>query len=220
MPAAAVFTARFSRFVVDLNRARDEGGPNGVIKVTDFSLRPLYRPGYAIPEVERERRLREYYDPFHRAVETRLAAGGIRLYLDGHSMTARGPQLGPDSGEARPALCLGNFGDTCGDPTGGAPVSLDPDLARPALVFAAAAVGRAFPAWRDGDFAALNRPFDGGYLLKRYTAPDFPHRVPGLMCEINRALYFDEEKAAPRPGAIPVWREIMLGLARFLLARL
>src|SRR6185295_19015003 len=144
---------------VDLNRARDEGGPNGVIKSTDFKLRGLYAANYAIDAEERERRLLAYYDPFHAEIEKRLAIVKFRFLLDGHSMTAQGPALGPDKGSDRPALCIGTFGDSNGDPVGNAPVSLEPDLARAVRDAAIPLLRKAFPGW-DREWALLNTPFD------------------------------------------------------------
>src|SRR6185369_3025777 len=82
----ATINAGVSRFVVDLNRARDEGGENGVIKTTDFERRAFYAPGHVIGAEESEARLALYYDPYHRAVETALRAGHVNFFIDGHSM--------------------------------------------------------------------------------------------------------------------------------------
>jgi len=220
LPASAVLSAPFSRFTVDLNRARDEGGPNGVVKATDFQMRPLYAPDHVVYAAERERRLRAYYDPFHGAVDQRLRQGGIRLLLDGHSMTGKGPALGPDAGKPRPALCLCNLGDTNGHPPRTQPVSLDPALARAARDHAAQAVAVAFPHWPADGRALLNDPFEGGHILRRYTDPAYPARVPGLMLEINRALYLDEEKLEPLLGAVEAWRKVVAGIVEFLIERL
>jgi N-formylglutamate amidohydrolase len=220
LPAQAVLRAAHSRFVVDLNRERNEGGPNGVIKTTDFQLRPLYASGYRMTAEERERRLREYYDPYHREIEERLARGGIRFLLDGHSMTAQGPVLGPDQGHSRPALCLCNFGDAGGEAVGGEPVSFDPALARAVREHAAKILGSSFPDWKPDDLVLLNQPFEGGCILRRYTHPSHPHCVPGLMFEINRSLYLDEEKLEPLPGAVEIWRNFLLEITRFILTAL
>src|SRR5438309_2022271 len=63
----ATVNASVSRFVVDCNRTRDEGGENGVIKTTDFERRAFYPPGHVIGAEESESRLSQYYDPYHRA---------------------------------------------------------------------------------------------------------------------------------------------------------
>jgi N-formylglutamate amidohydrolase len=220
LPVDTRIVATWSRFVVDLNRARDEAGPNGVIKPADFELKSFYAPGTVLDTEERERRLAAYYDPFHAQIENRLAQGRVAFLLDGHSMTARGPLLGPDAGKPRPALCLGNFGDADGEPVGTEPVTLKPALARALRDKADALIAQAFPAWDKNNRARLNDPFDGGHVLKRYSHPAHPHRVPGLLFEINRALYLDEDKLEPLPGAVERWRDVLKELLDFLLPRL
>jgi N-formylglutamate deformylase len=210
--AAATVNASASRFVADPNRARDEGGENGVIKLTDFERRPFFPTGYALDALERELRLAQYYDPYHAALERAVATGKIRFLIDGHSMTAQGPAIGPDQGAPRPALCIGNFGDAEGDPCG-PPVSCPGPLARGIRDFLAAALKG--PIAETGlEAPALNRPFDGGYVLARYTRP--PFSVPGVMIEVNRALYLDEGSLRPLPGRIEALSKAMRQLAAWI----
>ncbi len=217
LPVKSVLRAPYSRFAVDLNRSRDESGPNGAIKSVDFQLRPLYSPDYRIDAAERERRLQAYYDPYHRAIENRLAGGGIRFLMDGHSLTGRGPAMGPDEGRPRPALCLGNFGDADGEAINENPVSLHPPLARQIRDYASKLLGETFPHWDRNSLALLNQPFDGGYILQHYTHPSYPHRVPGLLFEINRGLYLDEGKTEILPGTVEVWNSLLFQIASFTL---
>jgi N-formylglutamate amidohydrolase len=220
IPARMKLPAAYSRFAVDLNRERGEGGPNGVLKTVDFQLRPFYASSYRILPEERERRLQAYYDPYHRAVEECLAKKEIRFLLDGHSLTAQGPMMGPDQGRPRPALCLGNFGNAQGEPVNGIPVSFPPAGARLVRDYAVKVLTDAFPHWDRNNLALLNQPFDGGHILERYSHPSYPHRVPGLLFEINRNLYLDEKKGEPLPGAIEIWQRIVLDLASFILKNL
>ena len=177
LPTLASIPAQFSRFVVDLNRHRDEVGPNGVIKTTDFELQPFYAPGYQIDSAERERRLRLYYDPFQAEVDSILALGQVRFLMDGHSMSARGPLLGPDAGQARPALCLGNFGDAAGNPLRASYVSLEPSLAIAIKKFAETLIGQAFPLWDENKppqpIPNDNIAFLNGYMLNLLRAAFF-----------------------------------------------
>lgn len=215
--AAVILNAPASRFVADLNRERGEGGENGVIKLTDFDRRPFYPPCYALSDEARERRLALYYDPYHHAMAGALSGGRIRFFIDGHSMSAAGPAIGPDQARPRPAVCVGNFGDADGEPLPGAgPASCPPDLARrirdrlsESLADLIAESG--LPAG-----VRLNDPFDGGHILQKFSRA--PYAVPGVMIEINRALYLDEETLAPLPGRIPRLREAMVRLARELAA--
>lgn len=129
VPGATNPHAVVSRFVVDLNRDRNDAGPNGVVKRTDFDLVPLYPEAFALSEVAEER-LTRYWDPFHATVARSAAAAD--LLIDGHSMTADGPQLGPDAGAARPASCLMNGGDGSGEAVDELGPSLAPVAARAA----------------------------------------------------------------------------------------
>lgn len=208
-----------SRFVADLNRARDEEGENGIIKLTDFERRPFYPNGFTVAPGEKELRLSLYYDPYHRALEKALAGRGgapIRFFIDGHSMTSEGPAIGPDQDEIRPALCIGNFGDAEGEPLpGSGPTSCPPAQARRIRDLLAEQLGDLIRESRLPEGPVLNKPFDGGHILRKYSSP--PYGVPGVMIEVNRALYLDEETLQPIPGRIPKLRKAMNRVARALL---
>jgi N-formylglutamate deformylase len=217
LPEAQVtVNAPASRFVADLNRDRDETGENGVIKLTDFDRRSFYAPGFLLAPEAAELRLMLYYDPYHRALDRALMGGGIRFFIDGHSMTSQGPAIGPDQGRPRPAICLGNFGDANGDPVSG-PVSCAPETARAIRDhLEGLLVGLlAEPGAPQG--VVLNQPFDGGHILKRYSQA--PYAVPGLMIEVNRGLYLDEETLLPLPGRVEALRAAMQKLAVFIIGR-
>lgn len=218
--AEVIVNAPASRFVADLNRERSEGGANGVIKLTDFERRPFFPTGYSVSAAEREARLSQYYDPFHTALEKAMRSGRIRFFLDGHSMTSRGPAIGPDQGEPRPALCVGNFGDVDGDPYGDpddaapGPVSCPPPLARGIRDFLAKALKDVIAASGLPEGPALNQPFDGGHVLRRYSQA--PFSIPGVMIEINRALYLDETTLLPIPGRVEAINKSMDRLAAWI----
>lgn len=211
--------ASASRFVADLNRDRNEGGENGVIKLTDFDRRAFYPTGYNLSSREREMRLAQYYDPYHAALARAFlggredGSGKIRFFLDGHSMTAHGPAIGPDQGRPRPALCIGNFGDTEGDPAGG-PVSCSPPLARGIRDKLAQLLKDPIAESGIAEGPALNHPFDGGHILRRYSLA--PFSVPGVMIEVNRALYLDEESLTPIPGRVEAISKAMARLAAWI----
>jgi N-formylglutamate amidohydrolase len=220
--AEITVNAPASRFVADLNRERDEGGENGVIKLTDFERRPFYPTGYALSGQERESRLALYYDPYHAALDRALRSGGsrrIRFFIDGHSMTAQGPAIGPDRGKPRPALCIGNFGDTegDGDPASG-PVSCAGPLARGIRDKLSALLKGPIAESGLAEGPALNHPFDGGHILRKYSQA--PYGVPGVMIEVNRALYLDEETLAPLPGRVEAISKAMSELAGWILETL
>lgn len=196
-PLAHSLHAPISRFVVDLNRHRDEGGNNGVIKLTDFEERPLYPKGFSLSEEAREERLGRYWDSFHTEVE-RMIAGGIRLLVNGHSMQPRGPLIGPDAGKMRPALCLMTAGDSQGNPVAGHG-SLSAPLAKDVQKllhkhFAPVAKGQ------QTQEIALNAPWQTDQLTHRYSSPTRKNAVPGFGLEFNRALYLTYQDSKEYPN--------------------
>lgn len=193
-PGAFHLEALTSRFVVDLNRRRDEEGRNGVIKLTDFNERPLYPGGYRLSREAAEHRLAVYWDSYHRSVEGVLGRDDVLFFVDGHSMVPVGPRIGPDCGQPRPALCIFTGGDTEGRPKGSNHTSLSPETAKrvvkglethfaDVMAQQSKVIGE---VW-------LNRPFSLGGIQQRYSDPTRPFHKPGFGLEINRALYLEAD---------------------------
>jgi N-formylglutamate amidohydrolase len=205
----AEFPAPYSRFAVDLNRGRQERGPDGVIRPWDFDQRSFYAHGEEPDEKESLRRLTAYWDPYHNAIATRLKESDIRLLWDGHSLSGTGPALGPDQGRPRPLLCLGNHGDSQGQPLPDRPPSYSPLKLRQLRDAALPLLQKAFPQWPTEGLCKLNDPFESGFVNFHYSHPETPHRVPALLCEINRDSYWNEVESCPLPGAIEQWRKVL-----------
>ncbi len=169
--------ARFSRYVVDLNRPPD-GTPlypgrfeTGLVPRTTFDGDPLYRPGEAPgPEEERER-IETYYQPYHRLLRARLDAlrdrFGYALLFEAHSIRRHVPKLveGPV-----PDLVLGDAEGAACPP----------------------AIGRAVRrVHQESPFeSAYNVPFRGGYITRHYGRPEA--RILALQLEMAQAIYMDE----------------------------
>lgn len=205
-----------SRFVVDLNRQRDAGGANGVVKLTDFNTAPLYPAGSEPSAAEVEERLVRYWDPFHAEVGRALVERGVELLLVGHSMSGTGPALGPDSGALRPAITLMTGGDEVGEPTGERPPSLPPALAREFKALVEAALGPVLAAGESHVPAvvALNRPWnaDGISYMHGPVAG-----VPAFGLEINRLLFMDERTGEADQERVAALRS---GMSEFVAAAL
>lgn len=215
--AAETVNAPASRFVVDLNRRRDELGNNGVIKLMDFEEKPFYSPDYSLSPEEREKRLSRYYDPYHETLQKNLASGRIRFFIDGHSMTTYGPAIGPDRGMARPAICIGNLGDVA-RVRRGVPLSCPTEFVHRLRENLDQLLKNVLAEAGFSEGVKLNQPFGGGHILEKYSAP--PFSIPGVMIEMNRALYLDEETLIPIPGRIEKIAQAMKKLAAFALANL
>ena len=103
--ADVIIRAEVSRYIVDLNRARDNFTDTGVIMKKDFNGgRVLKNP--VTPE-QTEQRLQQYYDPFYSNINSALAGAEKVLLIDGHSFDTVGAKGVVDAGKTRPELMLG-----------------------------------------------------------------------------------------------------------------
>lgn len=184
--------ALISRFVVDLNRRRDAGGLNGVLKVTDFSGNPLYQEDFRFSEKRIEERLTRFYDPFHATLDRMLAKPDLLFFVDGHSMTATGPLIGPDSGKSRPAFTLITGGNNEGNQVSEEHhLSIPADLAQRIRDL----LERHFAdVMKDSDVPPnvfINDPFALGGSIQRLSDPRNHCHKPGFGLEFNKALYLE-----------------------------
>ncbi len=166
----AFHTTDIARAIVDMNRAEDDRRRDGAIKTHTCWNVPVYRT--PPPDDVAERLIGRYHRPYHRRL-TELAAGKTaRLAIDCHTMAAKGPPVGPDSGQERPWICLGYGEGTCPAPW--------------------------IEALRDcfveqvGPRVTINEPFSGGYITRHHSA-----EMPWLQLEMSRAPFLsDAEKSA------------------------
>ena len=189
---APLLSARFPRFFIDPNRARDDIDPELVEGTLPFPLNPTPKTakGFgllrrnALPEVlvydapiPAERLLsyiETYYDTYHAKLGALIngtkSQFGRAIHLDCHSMKSRGNAMNDDPGALRPDIVVSDhFGQTA-----------DPELTkRLAAEFS-----------RVGLRTQINDPYKGAELIKLHSDPsDNRHSI---QIEINRALYMDE----------------------------
>lgn len=192
--------AGFPRWLVDVNRARDDIDPALIDGTMPYPVQPsdkagrgmgvlrrLALPGvpvYAVPLSPgmAEHLLKTYYDPNHAALAGLLATHHARFgavwHIDCHSMKARGNAMNIDHGAERPDFVVSNRdGATC---------SAD-------FVEEVAQCLRGF-----GYRVGINWPYKGAELITAYADP--AHGRHSLQIEINRALYLDEAKFSPHAG--------------------
>jgi N-formylglutamate deformylase len=204
-PEAYNFHAQASRFVVDLNRRRDEEGDNGVIKLTDFERRPLYPRGFILTPEKREERLRRYFDSFHHEVEAMLERHDIRLIIDGHSMQPYGPKISPDASHPRPAITLMTSSNKEGGLLGGKThTTLSKEQTVTVMTLLRKHFGAIIAAKTAPQTIALNDPWDHDELSYRYSDPKRKNSVPAFAIEFNRALYleYQDNKEYPKKDVI------------------
>jgi N-formylglutamate deformylase len=186
---ATVLRARWSRYVVDLNR--DPSGHSlypgerttGFVPTETFDGEPLYDAGAEPGAAELLARKVQYFDPYHAALEAELARiraeHGWVVLFDAHSIWGTLPRL--FEGEL-PMVNLGtNSGRSCD----------------PALVESARAAVAASPY-----SVVVDGRFKGGYITRHYGDPE--GGVHALQIEINQRAYladgsrtlWDDAKAA------------------------
>ena len=181
---AARIVATHSRYVIDLNRPSDgaqlyPGASNTELcPLTRFDEAPIYQDGpdgrSQAPDItETAGRIEEYWRPYHRRLESELAAmkaaHGIALLFDAHSIRSEVPRF---FAGRLPDINLGTGGGT----------SADPAMAAVALEAAAEA---------DGYTSVLNGRFKGGYITRQYGRP--AKGVHAIQLELSEITYMDED---------------------------
>jgi N-formylglutamate amidohydrolase len=174
---ASVLVARYSRYVVDLNRPPDDGSlyegqvATGLCPQYTFAGDPLYRDGQPVAADEVADRVDRYWRPYHERLALELgelrARHGYALLWDAHSIPSRVPRL--FDGEL-PVLNLGDFdGRSC-----------SPQIARELHRIAAASPYA----------SVLNGRFKGGYITRHYGDP--ADGIHAVQLELAQRAYMDE----------------------------
>ena len=175
---ASFLWARYSRYVVDLNRPpNDESlypgqAKTGLCPTHTFDGRPLYIDGReSISDAEREQRRQTYWQPYHDQLQNEIerlrAQHGKVLLWEAHSIASVIPRLFEGK---LPDLNIGtSSGTTCA----------------PAME---AAVRQQLEncsySW------AVNGRFKGGYITRQYGAPE--RNVHAIQLEMCQSTYMDE----------------------------
>lgn len=162
------------------------GAGLGTIARIVASGETIYRGKLAFAEAER--RIRECWEPYHRAlatmIETTRQDFGACLLIDGHSMPAHGCG-GRDGGRAADFVLGDAHGTACA----------------PRAVRLVEQVLTSF-----GYLVRRNDPYSGGYITRHYGRPRDGVHV--LQIEVARALYMDERRIEPIPRFAEVQRAL------------
>jgi N-formylglutamate deformylase len=176
---ATVTSARYSRYVVDLNR--DPSGKSlypgadttEVCPTSTFRQEPIYRDGQSLDGAEIDRRLDLFWHPYHAELtrviaETRQKFGAVLLF-DAHSI-----------GSVLPRFFEGRLPDFNVGTAEGA--SADVNLtARMFGVLDGA----------PGYTAVLNGRFKGGYITRHYGDP--ANNIHAIQLEMGQVVYMEED---------------------------
>ncbi|MHA6345073.1 N-formylglutamate amidohydrolase [Roseivivax sp. CAU 1761] len=183
------------RAYIDLNRSAEELDPAliegvrrsghnprvasglGVVPRVVANGRAIYRG--KLPLAEADRRLRGYWHPYHRTLQTLLdearAGFGEAVLVDCHSMPHEAVDGVARQGGRRPDIVIGDrFGASAGAHV--------VDRIESAFVAAGFAVSR-------------NTPFAGAYITQHYGRPS--RRQHAVQIEIDRSIYMDETTVRP-----------------------
>ena len=153
-------TTDIARAVVDMNRAEDDRGRDGVVKThTCYNTRVYRKP---LPEDVVEVLLERYYRPYHQRLSE--SATGAKFGVDCHTMAAVGPPCSKDSDCERPNICLSNAHGTC-----------------PKEWFEK--MEHCFRESFDSEIS-VNHPFKGGYIIRSHSS-----ELPWLQVELSRAPF-------------------------------
>ncbi len=175
--SATIITARYSRYVADLNR--DPSGQSlypgqsvtGLCPVDLFDDAPIYRDGQTPSDTEVNDRRQEFWQPYHDALQAEVdrlhAKFGYVLVYDCHSIRSIVPRFFEG---ILPDLNLGTA-DNC---------SADPDL-----------VSKLGDVLEIGQHSyIINGRFKGGYITRHYGAPD--RHIHAVQMEIAQSAYMEE----------------------------
>lgn len=199
---AAVLRARFSRYVIDLNRGAEDqplyaGPTTGLAPTEAFDGTDLYREQHPGSD-EIAQRTKDYWQPYHSFIASELektrSRHGFAILLDAHSIRSRVPRL--FEGQL-PDLNLGTFnGKSCS----------------PSLEQGAAALLQG----HEGFSHVVNGRFKGGFITRHYGQPGA--NVHALQLEIAQSCYMDE--SAPEryeeAHALPL-KQVLRDLVEYLM---
>ena len=197
---ATLITARFSRYVVDLNRPADQHAlypgrdETGLVPRSTFGEEAIYRDGTEPDDAEVAARRERYWDPYHRLLREQLDAVkerfGFALLWDAHSIPSVVPRF--FDGEL-PELMLGDVGGTSCDPRVSAAVR--------------DAIHRTGLSHREND------PFQGGWITRSFGAP--ASGVHALQLEMSQRIYMVEGQPFAWDGArAAAFRPVLVDLLR------
>jgi len=192
---ASVLKPFASRYVIDLNRPADGHAlypgqrETGLVSTIGFDGEPLYLAGREPDGAEVQRRINEFWLPYHQALSKELARlcaeHGRAILWEGHSIRSRVPMLF----EGR--LPDFNLGTAAGASCDGA---LQTRL-------------QACLESQSRFSFAVNGRFKGGYITRHYGNPDT--HVQAVQLELVQLNYMDEASFEYDQGKAPAVQELI-----------
>jgi len=188
MPVQAVIHSRWSRLVVDLNRNPLQRDAKGVVALSDYHGRRVFKPGCEPDADQIEQRVQHYHRPYNVRLQQLLTGQDYLALFDCHSLNGVGPADAPDAGQRRKDITLSNNGDLEGRlRTGQAPLTCPPDIL--------GAIQGILQ--QEGFSVALNDPYKGGFIINHYAPQLLEAGRYAVQIEMNQDLYMEAGRVEP-----------------------
>ncbi len=158
LPAAGLVISQWSRLLVDLNRNPENIGEKGVVALSDYLGRPVFKNGLEPTADQIAFLVDRYYRPYHAQIAQAIASETVVGLVDCHSLNGTGPADAPDAGQKRKDVVLSNYGDHHGRQVADQPLTCPVHI----LVAAAEALKE------QGFTISINAPYRGGYIIQHY----------------------------------------------------
>jgi N-formylglutamate deformylase len=198
---ASIIHADYSRYVIDLNRSSDDSNlypgqdTTGLCPLDTFAKQPLYPAGQTPDAAEVQRRITQYWQPYHQQLQSELerlrALHGVAVLWDAHSIASHVPRF--FQGQL-PDLNFGTADQKSCD------ISMQQ------------ALSATLSASKTPYSHVFNGRFKGGYITRNYGQPG--RNIHAVQLEMSQCIYMDE--AAPygyRPDLAaqvqPLLRELL-----------
>jgi N-formylglutamate deformylase len=178
LSGATVIEAKYSRYVIDLNRSPDDGAlyegkkSTGLCPVTTFAGDAIYKEGETVSDKQKSRRIERYWQPYHAELAESLAhireQFGYALLWDAHSIRGTLPLL--FEGDLSDLNIGTNNGQSC-------PKAIEDAVATVAVQSPFSSV--------------VNGRFTGGFITRHYGDPG--QRVFAMQLELAQRCYMNEK---------------------------
>lgn len=176
---ASCIHARFSRYVIDLNRPSDDTNlypgqdTTGLCPIDTFAKEALYQNGSGPDADEVQQRVRDYWQPYHQQLQAELARlvelHGVAILWDAHSIASQVPRF---FAGRLPDLNFGTADQKSCD--SGLQQALAERMQDSAIPYSHVFNGR----------------FKGGHITRHYGQPS--QNVHAIQLEMSQCVYMNE----------------------------
>jgi N-formylglutamate deformylase len=177
----SILSAKFARYVIDLNRAPNNTSlypgqdVTGLCPIDTFAKQAIYMDGQQPDENEIKRRIKQYWTPYHQQLTAELerlnAIHGIAILWDAHSIASKVPRF---FNGLLPDLNFGTADSSSCD------IKLEKALA---LTMSQSIFSKNYSY-------VFNGRFKGGYITRHYGKPHM--NIHAIQLEMCQSTYMEE----------------------------